>query len=393
MQNKPLHRPITASFYFFYYAAGASLVPFLALFYAQMGFSGSQIGLLSALPPVISLVASPFWTALADATQHHKRILLLTMLGAMFSALLILWSGSSTWLIPGIACFALFTAPIMPLMDNETLRQLGEQKQQYGKIRLWGAIGWGIAAPLMGFFIEQQNLRLIFWVYTGLIFISLVISRTIKFSTVSTTVLFWSGIRTTLKNPHWILFLSMVFLGSMTLSTVSNFLFLYMDSQGISKGIMGFALTIATLSEVPILFLGSRLLQRFSAYRLMLIALAFTGLRVFLLSFTGTPVTFLLIQFLHGMTFSLAWIAGVSFADEIAPAGLSATAQGIYAGIQLGVGTAVGAMLGGWLYQVVGPVIMYRILAGIVAMGVLIFILIGRYQQNQTKGMFYAKTI
>jgi PPP family 3-phenylpropionic acid transporter len=393
MPNKNLRRPITATFYFFYYAAAASLVPFLALFYAQMGFSGSQIGLLSALPPLISLVASPFWTALADATQQHKRILMLTMLGAMLAALFILWSGSSAWLIPAIACFALFTAPIMPLMDNETLRQLGEQKQQYGKIRLWGAVGWGIAAPLMGFFIEGHSLRLAFWVYAGLIFISLLISRTMKFSSGSSTSLFWSGMRTTLKNPSWILFLSLVFLGSLTLSSISNFLFLYMDSQGISKGIMGIALTVGTLSEVFILFFGNRLLQRFSAYRIMLIAVAFTGLRVLLLSFARSPLAFLLIQSLHGMTFSLAWIAGVSYADEIAPAGLTATAQGMYAGVQLGVGSAVGAILGGWLYQTVGPVSMYRILAGIVAVGVLVFIMIGRKPKPQRKGTFYAKTI
>lgn len=393
MPNKKLWRPKTASFYFFYYAAGASLIPFLALFYAQMGFSGSQIGLLSAMPPIISLGASPFWTALADATQHHKRILLLTMLGAMFAALFILRSGSSAWLIPAIACFALFTAPIMPLMDNETLQQLGGQKQQYGKIRLWGAVGWGIAAPVLGFSIEQHSLRVAFWTYAGLIFISLLISCTIKFSSSSKTTLFWTGMRSTLKNPNWILFLSLVFLGSLTLSTISNFLFLYMALQGIGKGFMGIGLTIATLSEVPILFFGSRLLPRLSAYRLMLIAVAFTGLRVFFLSFASTPVHFLLIQSLHGITFSLAWIAGVSYADEIAPAGLSATAQGMYAGIQLGVGSAVGAIFGGWLYQVVGPVSMYRILAGIVAVGVMTFILIARNQKHWTKGTIYAKTI
>ncbi len=48
------------SFYFLYFAAFSALMPFFVLFYQRLGFNGAQIGLLTGIPPLITLVAAPF---------------------------------------------------------------------------------------------------------------------------------------------------------------------------------------------------------------------------------------------------------------------------------------------------------------------------------------------
>ncbi|MBX3015689.1 MAG: MFS transporter [Caldilineaceae bacterium] len=48
--------------------------PFLALYYRQ-------IGLLAGIPPLLGLIAAPLWGALADATQQHKRLLAVAVIG------------------------------------------------------------------------------------------------------------------------------------------------------------------------------------------------------------------------------------------------------------------------------------------------------------------------
>ena len=78
----------------------------------------------------------------------------------------------------------------------------------------------------------------------------------------------------------------------------------------------------------------------------------------------------LLIQLLHGPTFSLMWIAGVAYADRIAPPGLEATAQGLFSGVMLGIGAAAGAFLGGVLYEHVGLVVLFRLASLLSLVGV-----------------------
>ncbi|MBK9210939.1 MAG: MFS transporter [Anaerolineales bacterium] len=48
------------SFYFLYFGAFASLAPFFVIFYQGLGFTGTQIGLLTGVAPLITLVATPF---------------------------------------------------------------------------------------------------------------------------------------------------------------------------------------------------------------------------------------------------------------------------------------------------------------------------------------------
>jgi PPP family 3-phenylpropionic acid transporter len=72
------------------------------------------------------------------------------------------------------------------------------------------------------------------------------------------------------------------------------------------------------------------------------------------------------------------WVAGVSYADKIAPNGLEATAQGLFSGVMLGIGSAAGAFLGGLLYDHVGPVSMFRLAALSSLVGFGFMLLVGR---------------
>jgi PPP family 3-phenylpropionic acid transporter len=107
-------------------------------------------------------------------------------------------------------------------------------------------------------------------------------------------------------------------------------------------------------------------------------ALLFFAIRAFAYSLIVAPWLALLIQLLHGPTFSLMWIAGVSYADKNAPVGLEATAQGLFSGIMLGIGSAAGAFLGGVLYEHAGPVIMFRLAALLSLVGVGFVLLVKR---------------
>src|SRR5215207_6683472 len=109
------------TFYFLYFAALSSALPFFVLFYQGLGFSGAQIGLLTGIPPLITLVASPFWTGVADSRHWHKWIM---GLGIGVSALAIFLMQSFTSFIiifALIILFNLFFSPVPALADSATM--------------------------------------------------------------------------------------------------------------------------------------------------------------------------------------------------------------------------------------------------------------------------------
>ncbi len=111
-------------FYFSFYAAAAVLLPFLALYYKKLGLSGRQIGLLASIPPLINLIGAPLWAALADTYNRHKLIMSITIAGAIILALVISQITTFALLVPVLVVYALFTAPIISLMDDTVLRKL-----------------------------------------------------------------------------------------------------------------------------------------------------------------------------------------------------------------------------------------------------------------------------
>lgn len=348
--------------YFLFFAASASLSPFLVVYYQELGLTGTQIGILAGLPSLISLVSAPIWGLVSDRTHRHKLLLLIAMAGAILAALTLSVFDTFLWLLPVVTLFAFFYSPVMPLVDSTTMHLLGGHKERYGRIRMWGAVGWGVTAPIIGWLIESGSVMSSFWSYAVLMGLGLLVAVRIPVSGPIGEAS-KGDIRKFLTDARWLVFLGAAFFGGMLLSIISNFLFIYLSELGADKFTMGLTLTFATLSEVPVLFFSNHFLKRWSAGHLLIAAMLIFAVRALAYSFILVPWLALLIQLLHGPTFSLMWIAGVSYSNKIAPEGMAATAQALFSGVMMGVGSAAGAFFGGTFYEHFGLVNMFRLAA------------------------------
>jgi len=196
-------------YYFLFYAAVASLSPFLVLYYQSSGLDGHQIGMLTAIPSIVMIISAPLWTGYADAYHQHRLLFMLATLGAIGAVFAIKVLQDFGLLILAVIIYAVFFSSIMPFMDSAVISMLGKQKSQYGKIRLWGAVGWGLAAPLMGAFIEQSGIQWVFWVYAIVMFIALLVGLQIPLSLGHAVEPFWRGIRK-FVTPRILHFLALV---------------------------------------------------------------------------------------------------------------------------------------------------------------------------------------
>lgn len=366
------------SFYFFYYAAGASLFPFLVLYYHELGLSGREIAWLMAITPFTALFSASLWGAIADATQRHRQLLLVAIIGVMGSALTLSATTTFATLLPVVATFAFFMAPIIPLVDNSVLEALGENRSRYGRIRLWGALGWGITASILGRLTQTFGLSYSFYGYALLMISCFIIATRLPISHVQIGQKFTHGLKQLLGNTQWLLFLITLLISGIGLSTAHSYLFLYLEGLGASKSLMGLSLAVATISELFIFFYAGRLLDRWGTRKILITTLIAHVIRLMGYAFAQTPEQVLFIQLLHGPTFSLIWVAGVSYANQMAPKGMGATAQGLLSAVYFGMGATGGGIIGGYLYESIGLSQMY-FWAGIwVSGGLILFTIFGK---------------
>lgn len=90
-------------------------------------------------------------------------------------------------------------------------------------------------------------------------------------------------------------------------------------------------------------------------------------------SFTYGAWIVTVVQLLHGVGFSMTWSAGALQADRIAPVGLKSSAQGLLNMAFNGVGSGLGALIGGVVYERYGGKVMWGTTAAISCVSILIY--------------------
>jgi PPP family 3-phenylpropionic acid transporter len=336
------------------YAGFASLNPFIVVYYQGLGFNGAQIGLLTGLIPLITFFGAPFWTWLADTTRRHRLIMSLTLGFAILELILFPFLRIFPPVFLLAMAYAFCISPTPSFGDNATMFMLGENKDIYGRIRLGGTIGFSFAAIFASLLIKNSGLRFAFWIAAAMLFLALLVSQQFVHAPANEKPPAGSGIRILLANPRWILFLTMAFAGGLALTATGNYLFPLLKELGADASVMGIAMLVGTVLEYPALFFGNRLIRRFKPYGLFLLTMILTATRLVLFGLVNTPTLALLVQLLNGLTFPAMWMAGVAYANEHAPEGMGATAQGLFGAAVFGIGSAAGGFLAGPLLESLG---------------------------------------
>jgi len=358
VSNKPVF--LSKTIFLIVYAAGSVLLPFLALYYEQRGLSGSQMGLLAGLPPVMTMIGASVWGGLADVTRRPKLVLLLVILGTMTSVVLIPFTAGFLALGFVIALHAFCFMSLVPLLDNSALEILDHRSDKYGQIRLWGSVGWGIGAPLIGPLIERFGLPWTFYSHAALLLAGLLIAWRLPVAQIGPGIGLCKGLNDLLRDPRWHLFLLIIFVAGFGEAIIRNYSFLYLRDLRAGSTLMGMSLTIGTLSQLIVLSLSAVLLRQIGMHKLIFLAANTQALRLLGWSFITDPYLALTLQLLEGLAFGALWLAAVAYAKEIAPPGLGTMAQGLVTGVYFGFSAAIGGLLGGIWYEQLGSWGMYR---------------------------------
>ena len=407
MSSHADHRPaflaISAS-YFFLFLYYAFFARFSALLYASYGLDAREIGTLSFLAIIVSMFSSSFWGVVSDRTGRRKLVFACCVLLAAscqtFFALTPSFQSHRSRFV--YCCFITLLYALSRGNDPGECGQLKgiamrtlerfERPAAFGALRLWGAVSWGVAHPLLGYLldVEHGHVEVLFIgnALAAILFVACFslllrskwadedvhafeVEARPKASVLGVVKILCAR----LDMISWLLCAAAIGMG---MQHVMQFLFLYMKRRfQATDSLLGLSVTLTVVLEVPIYAFSERLVAQLGPTLLIAIAMGSFVLRVFGYTVVPSAGWMLLLEPLHGVTFSCFTLASVHYLNEYVPMHMISTAQGFMSFVNA-AGSASGAILGGWVMDKTnGGVMLFR-LDGVIMSIVLAFFLLSQ---------------
>lgn len=365
---------IAKSYYFLFFAAIGSLVPFFNIYLEQQGLSGIEIGWLNSVAPMIALASNPFWGLIADRWQIHRWVLALCAFASGLITLFFLQVTEFWPLLVVVTALSFFRTPINAIVDSTVMDLVKQTKSSYGQQRLWGTVGFVIITFSLGQLLSPQDLTPTFWLHGGFLGLGCaVLSLALPVTGAEQKESLWRGIRLLTRQISYASFLVMMTLIGMGVAGYAGFLGLHLLALGGSEQQIGLAWAVNALPEIPMMYFSSQWFARYSHKRLIVAGLLGLALVWMLAGLAPTPTLVIMALAGNGVCFGFFWVAAVGYASEAAPPGLSATAQALMGAAQSGLGWSLGSVLAGYLWDLTNGHWVLFFSALCVALGAVIF--------------------
>jgi len=142
--------------------------------------------------------------------------------------------------------------------------------------------------------------------------------------------------------------------------------------MGGSDRLIGLNWAVAATVELPAMWSSAFLLRRIGALRLINIGFIGYFFRILFLGLIPAPEWVVAVNVVHVFSYVPILIGSVAYSNELAPPELKATAQGLLFAV-MSLGSVFGALVGGWLFDRLGPAGLFRSLSLVALAGFFLF--------------------
>lgn len=341
--------PLLSAFYGVVLASLGALVPFWGPRLEAHGLSGRELGLVMAMLPLGRLVSSPLWGVLADRYRMAGLLLRVGCAVALVGAVVFYVAESLFGALLAMFLFSFGRTAIGPLLDATVLASLGERgrdRGDYGRVRLWGSVGF-MAAVVVAGWLDDRALFDPMLLGVGLLGLTLAMSWSFPRRGEGGPAPILPALREMASEPFLVPFLAIAALHALTLSVYDTFFSVHVHALGLPAMVTSGAVALGVAAEIGVMRAGAWLLGRFGPARLLTLATLVSAPRWVATAFVRDPALLVALQALHGVSFGVFWIAGVQVMATKAPKVLAASAQSLFTAASYGLGALAGALLAG----------------------------------------------
>ena len=343
-------------FYFLNFFMHGVFMPFFGLYLLSLLRNSVQVGMILAINPMVKLIFQPVWAMASKKKNLQRQYLSFSLLLLAIASLGFVISRSFAGYAFTMFIFSIFEAPYMPMGTTISINYLSRINEQsgFGKIRLWGTVGFIFSSTLIGPLLIGKNNQLFPVIFAICALISALASLKLPL---------YSGLEESehksvngslLQNRQFLFFLTGIVLVGFSAGIIGQYFAIYLSSLHASSLAIGLSASVAALSEIPLMARSSKLISKFGLEKLFLFGVGITVLRFFLFIVVKNSQLLLLVQLLHGFLITSMLVVGPIYITKVLPEPQHTLGQGMYSAAYSGIGTSIGLVVAGWIYTTSG---------------------------------------
>jgi PPP family 3-phenylpropionic acid transporter len=346
--------------------------PYYSLYLREnAGLSGTQVGIVLAMAPLMGIVAQPFWGQVADRSGLRSRILFVIAFCASLGYAGIYFASSFLGLIAATGALAFFASALIPSTVSVTLalaRNAG--RHAFGFARVWGTVGFlglvvgfphlldrlqaarGLSASPDG--PSEPGLEVMFPFTAAVVMIgallTLALPRTPELGLRAPR----GDWRRLLRNRPFVRLLLFALFAYLFLQGPMSLFPVFVRAHGGDMHTVSNMWILMLALEIPLVAFSGASLERVGARGLLAIGVLCGGVRWLVCGFSEDLAWIYPVQILHGVVVAGLVIGGPLYVEAVVPERLRSTGQGLLAMVGVSIGGISSQVSAGWLLEHVG---------------------------------------
>ncbi|HSQ70904.1 MAG TPA: MFS transporter [Rubrivivax sp.] len=362
--------PRFAALSFAYFATIGLFNPYAPLWFQSLGFSTLLIGSIASLMSWTRVLGPYAWGWIGDHSGRRVELIRIASVGSLLSAAGLL--GVREAVPVAVVTTLLFVANggIIPLYEATLAHLLntgsGVDPARYGRVRLWGSVGFIVAVTAFGALLERFGIG----VFPGFVLAvnALQLLAALRLPATHEDAAHDAPappVLPLLRRPEVAWFFGSVFFTVLAHTGLYAFFSLYLVSLGYGKAAVGALWAVAVVAEIAFFWMQGRLFAWLAPSRWLQVVALVTVLRFVVVAGAGAwPVALVFAQLLHAVTFAGHHAACIMLVQRFFPGRLRGRGQALYTVLGYGLSGVLGGIGGGWLISRLGFAAVFWTAAG-----------------------------
>jgi MFS transporter, PPP family, 3-phenylpropionic acid transporter len=335
----------------------------MPLYFESLGLDGWQIGVLGALATAMRWTSAITLGWVADRWRIRKQVLVATAAAGSLCFVPFVLARDFRSIFFVFVVLNLCHGTLIPMMDATVVDHLDELGGDYGRLRLWGTLGFILGAIASAPVVHVLG--------PGATPVLLLLPNLVLAPVLARLPSTQRGVAE-LARPPWALvtpamatLLAAVFLAQTSAGEWGAFFAVHVHALGLSDALPGVTFALAAVAEIGVFHWGRRVLAWLPPADLILAAVVASVVRWAIAAVVTSPWAVVGVQLGHIFTFSALHLAAVALVAELVPRESTTSGQSLYGLVGFGLGGTVGIVLAGALVDRTGTRALFWVEAGV----------------------------